>query len=356
MIFLVLFAVIVAVAGLANPKYGFRKNNYKSYMWLCGALMLLISAFRTPYAGATDTYLYVQRYISLQDFDSFRDFYESDLGKRGFFLSEAGFYYVFWLFGHVIKSGQMAIIISSVLITVSTCLFIRRNSQDIPVSMIIYVCLGLFTFNMNGMRQAMAMSICLFAYEYVKQRRLVPFVLTILLAMMFHKTAVCFLPVFVLPKLKNSLGHWTFFILGLGVCLLSVNKIIDSYQELSGINYRDNGVADGGGLFVILLYLGAIALTLNRKRILEKTFTRVAFLATLTGFAAYITRYFGSGILERISYYYFYFPVLLIPEVFQEYNEKEHKVIKTYFVIGCVLLFAYRVWKSGFQSYKFFFM
>lgn len=356
MIYLISLAVIVAFSGFAPRRIGLQQNNYRNYIWLCGVLIAVLSAFRTPYTGTGDNYWYTMRYLYLQDYDSFADYYESYLSDYDFFSSEAGFYFTMWLFGRIFKDGQTVIIVSSLLITVATCFFIRRNSKDIPLSLTIYICLGLFTVNMNCMRQAMAMSICLFAYEFAKERKAIPFVLTVLLAMLFHKTAMCFLPMYFLPWMKNNLGSWLFFVVGLILCLLFVDRIIAGYYELSGEDYSDNSLATGGGLFVIMLYLGTIVLTLYRPRVLQRQSARTAMLATLAGFTAYISRFVGSGILERVSYYYFYFPILLIPEVFQELDEEEYKIIKIIFVVGAILLFIYRIWKGLFNNFTLFFL
>lgn len=356
MLYLILFAGIVAFLGVAPKKYGLQQNNYRNYIWICGALMAFMTMFRTPMTGTTDNYRYSLLYEVLQKYDSYQEYYDLHLADYDFFSSETGFYYTMWLFGHVFKDKQWIFVISSLFITVSTCIFIRRNSVNVPLSLTIYVCLGLFAFNMNGMRQAMAMSICLFAYEHAKNKKLIPFVLTVLAAMLFHKTAMCFFPMFFIPRLKNNLGSWVFYIFGLLACILFMDRIVMSYYELSGEDYSDTQAASGGGLFVILLYLGAIALTVYKSHILERPSARAALLATLTGFAAYITRFIGSGIMERISYYYFYFPILLIPEAFHDLEEEEYNVVMMYFVVGALLLFSYRIWNSGFKNFEFFFM
>ncbi len=355
MIYLILLAMIVAFAGFAPPRYGLQQNNYRNYIWICGFLILFVTATRGLHVGA-DSYGYARLYKTLQTYDSFADYYDERLSDYDLLSSEAGFYFTMWLFGHVFKDGQMALVISSVLITVATCFFIRRNSKDIPLSLTIYVCLGLFTFNMSGMRQAMAMSICLFAYEFAKNRKLVPFVLTVLLAMLYHKTAMCFFPMFFLPRLKNNLGSWLFYVFGLAMCLLFVDKIIAGYYELSGEDYGDVAASTGGGLFVVLLYLGAIVLTIYKSHVLQRVSARTAMLATLAGFTAYVSRYIGSDILERISYYYLYFVMLLIPETFQELDEKEYKIIKIFFIIGALALFAYRLQNSLFKNFDFYFV
>ena len=356
MIYLLSLALIVAFAGFAPPRYGLQQNNYKKYIWVCGVLIAVLSALRTPFTGSGDGYSYVRHYEHLQEYQTFGEYYDLFMADYDLLSSEAGFYYTMWLLGHVFKDGQTAIIVSSLLITVATCIFIYRNSVDVPLSLTIYVCLGLFTFNMDGMRQAMAMSICLFAYEFAKNKKLIPFVLIVLLAMLYHKTAMCFFPMYFLPRLKNNLGSWVFYIFGLILCLLFVDKIIAGYYELSGEDYSENVAAEGGGLFVVLLYLGTIVLTLYKSNIMKRDSARIAFLATLAGFTAYLARYIGSDILERVSYYYFYFPILMIPEVFQELDDEEYKIIKFIFICGCVMLFTYRVWNSGFRFFRFYFI
>ena len=356
MVYLVSLALIVAFAGYAPPKYGLQQNNYKNYMILCGFLIAVLSAFRSPYVGSGDSYAYVSMYKRLQTYESFKEYYDIYMADYDFLSSEAGFYYFMWILGHVFKDGQMALISSSILITWATCRFIRRNSVDAPLSLTIYVCLTMFMFNMQGMRQAMAMSICLFAYEFAKNRKLIPFVLTVLLAMLFHKTAMCFLPVYFLPKLKNTIGNWIFYIFGLMLCLLFVDEIIAGYYEISGEDYSHGAAMSGGGLFVVLLYLGAIVLAIYKYKMLERTSVRTALLGSLVGLVAYIARYTNNQILERISYYYYYFLILLIPEVIQELEGEEHKFIKVFFVIGAVLLFAYRTWDGSFRYFTFFFL
>ena len=346
----------MAFAGYASPKFGLRQNNYKNYLILCGFLIAALSSLRSPYVGTGDNYAYMRRYEILQNYENFKSYYNEHMADYDLLSSEAGYYYTMWLFGHFLKDGQWVFVISSLLVTVATCRFIRRNSVDIPLSLVIYVCLGLFTFNLNGMRQAMAMSICLFAYEYAKERKLTPFVLTVLLAMLYHKTAMCFFPMYFLPVLKNKLGSWVFYIFGLILCLLFVDRIIEGYYAISGEDYSDNGLATGGGLFVILLYVGAILLTLRRPALLQQTAIRTAFLATLAGFVAYISRFVGSGILERVSYYYFYFPMLLIPEAVQALDDQERKIVKLLFVLGSVALFIYRIYKGELRYFTLFFM
>ena len=71
---------------------------------------------------------------------------------------------------HSFSGGQWLLIFSGVVFSLSVCLFTYRNSKNPVISLMVFNCLGLFNFMVQGLRQAIAMSICLFAYEQCKKK------------------------------------------------------------------------------------------------------------------------------------------------------------------------------------------
>ena len=99
---------------------------------------------------------------------SWADYYNESGVEKGFQI------FVFGL-SRVFSESQWIIVISSLIYTVSICRFIYKNSEDVVLSCVMYVARGMMTFQMQGMRQAIAMSICLFAYEFASQKKLIKF-------------------------------------------------------------------------------------------------------------------------------------------------------------------------------------
>jgi len=62
----------------------------------------------------------------------------------------------------------------------------------------------------------------------------------------------------------------------------------------------------------------------------------------LLGLATYILRYTEVVIAERISYYFTFGQMALLPAVLQNLSKKEQLYVKILLVILCVLLFVYR--------------
>lgn len=352
---LVGLALFVFLLGITPETVGLRRQNYKPYLIFTGIIITLVMGLRTYRTGSPDTYQYMFRFSEMTQRSSFLPFFEEKLEEYEFLVSESGYYFYTFLLSRVFNDPQIFLLISSAIITGCICRFIYHNTSDAPLALLIYICLGLFTFNMNGLRQALAMSVCLVSYEFVKKRKLVYFVLTILLAMQFHKTAICFVPVYFLPMLEKGKGNIFLYFVCLIICLFSVDWFVETYNAFSGEEYVSEGSADGGGLSVILIYIASIGLTLFKHKSLNKPHIRVTFYMVTAGFAAYVTRYFSNQILERISYYYFFFTLLLVPNIFEELSEKERQLIRYIFCGAALALFAIRVSKGLFANYKLFF-
>ena len=356
MLYLIGLGVAVVVFGFAPPKYGLRQNNYKNYTILCGFLIAIIMGLRHPVTGSPDTWAYTVLYRNLGNFKDFSIYYDLYLDKADFIFSEWAFYYCTWLLTRVFRDPQFLILTTSVFITFSVCRFIRRNSKNVPLALMIYVCLGMFTFNMNGMRQAVCMAICLFAYEPAKKRKLIPYLIIVFIAMQFHKSAVFFAPVYLLPILKNTKGNWIVFTMGMVLFLMFSNQLFPWFNEATGKEYTSGNAATGGGLFVILLYLMGIALTILCPHALEEKNNSVALFGTIVGLTSYVSRFIYHDMMERFSYYYFYFLILLIPAAIDSLDDEEHKIVKMMFIAFALLLFSYRTVTGEFRHFTLFFL
>lgn len=355
MIYLLSVALLVWLLGLTDERTALKQNNYKYYLYIAGTLVALVMGLRSQHTGSTDTWMYCRFFKGMSNYPSFWDYYNANLSESSFIFSEAGFYFFSWLISRITSQEQVLVFVTSAFITLSACRFIYKNTRDVPTGLLIYFCLGLFTFNMNGMRQAMAMSICLWNYEFVKQRKFIRFTLIILLAMLFHKTAICFSVVYFLPLLKEGKLNIFWYLCGMGVFLFSMDWFIETFNAFTGEDYLVENAAEGSGLTVLMIYVTCIILGLIMIDSLKKRHIRTAYLGVLAGFIIYISRFFFNMILERLSYYFFYFSMLLIPNLFDELEERERMVVKLLFGLGAIVLLWYRVRSGSFSNFRLFF-
>ncbi len=103
-----------------------------------------------------------------------------------------------------------------------------------------YLPLGVFFFlimylalDMNVVRQGVALSIALYSYTFIKEKRIIPFLFFGVLAFFFHKSAVLITPLFLFAFLKRFPGP--FFQLALFIFFIFLGQLIlDKLISISG--------------------------------------------------------------------------------------------------------------------------
>ena len=137
--------------------------------------------------------------------------------------------------------GAVLIFISSVIIIGIYSLMVYRYSPMYLVSILLFVFLGDWTGSFNGIRQYLAAAIVFAGHRFILKRRFVPYLLTVLLAMLFHRTAaVMILPYFLFAR-KPDTTQFVILAAGAVIIRLSYAVIVDLIELYKGsiINWSD---------------------------------------------------------------------------------------------------------------------
>ncbi|MBQ3047951.1 MAG: EpsG family protein, partial [Clostridia bacterium] len=260
--------LIVFFALIKNNNTNVEKEN-KIFFILSAVVLILVAGLRSRYIGTSDTDSYATTFENLSAYTSFGSYFSGVYEKgKPFIFSEAAFHLFCYLLGKISSNPQLLILTTSAINILSALFFIKNNSKNTEISTIGYVCLGSFSFSMNGMRQALAMSMCLLGYEFVKRKKFIPFCLTIILATLFHKTAFVFLIVYFVYNMKWNKINVTFLLISLAAFVLFVNKIAAVFDELVDKNYSEEDSFSSGGYVSVLIYLLCIGITLLNQKLL----------------------------------------------------------------------------------------
>lgn len=106
---------------------------------------------------------------------------------------EIGYVLLCWVLERVFSSDRVLLLVLSVLILVPFCKSFEKETENPMIALMAFVALGMYMHAIIFWRQLVAMAILTFSYRFIRERRLVPFLLTVLLAMTFHKVSVVFL-------------------------------------------------------------------------------------------------------------------------------------------------------------------
>lgn len=111
---------------------------------------------------------------------------------------EIGFFALIKLAAVFTTDSWLMFLLSSVLTVGIAYLAIKRLSPNyVPQAFLLYL-LVLVPFTTNGMRQGIAMSIIFFAYSYILRGKSIKYLLTVVLASLFHTSAIVILPLYFL--------------------------------------------------------------------------------------------------------------------------------------------------------------
>ena len=324
------------------------KMKKRIYLTICGLCIIFVMGLRSRFSGSGDTNAYCNLFERIQKTGmGLLDVIDIRRSESGLLFSEEGFSVYVWLLANIFSNSQWLLIITAIIVTVCTLKFISKHSSDVVVSIVMYITLGLFTFNMNGLRQGVAMSFCLLAYDFIKDKKFIPFVLVILLAMSFHKSSLIFAFAYLLAYMKPKWNYIYAFIIALVLFVTFADDISFLYDSMTGEGYFGGDSFDSGGYIIVAIYLITIAVALLFNKKWDKSIF-LPLLLTIMGLSFYVIRYMSLQIYERISYYFFYFTILTLPAVISKFDGNSRLVINSMAIVLSIMLFFYRIYGGNF--------
>ncbi len=278
----------------------------KTYLLFAGICMTFMIGLRAPTNGSGDTMYYFRlwEYFSGLSFDAFIA-YSNTLDM------EIGYKLVTWVLSQFFANGQWLLFFSGMFMSIAVCSFIYKNCRNPMLALVVFNCLGLFNFMVQGLRQAIAMCICLWALELCKQRRFVKFLFLIALACTFHASALVFIPVYFICFKNFSKKNVVFFSLSLGIAIVCVPTLMNLVNLVIKDSYSVGNGSDSGGIVAILIYIAILVFALLSRSNHEKNFP-LFFCMAIAGLTCMILRRTTNGIIERISFYYAFSQMVLV--------------------------------------------
>ncbi len=325
----------------------------KIFLVVSSIILALFTGLRDQYTGS-DTLGYGTTFLTLRKYGDFWKAVElrAKNGEYGY-----GFWNRFW--GGITGNVNVYFTVTAAVFAVCLAIYIYKNSQNPFFSMILYVCTELFGFQMTGMRQAMAMAILLISIEFIKERKLICFLITVYIASLFHNSALSFALAYPIAYLKMNFKTFSLYSMGF-VFFAFYSKSITKYlMNRTSYDVYDNTTLNGlsdkmGGITVIgMLFLTIILCYIFNKQLLQNRFNALFFNLTIFSLLTYILRY-ANRIFERVSFYYQFAFIILLPNVIEAIpDDKTRKTVYTCAIALACALFFYRYQMKGTSYYGF---
>ena len=175
----------MAVFLLGHEFSGSKENKRLIYWGACGFLILIFTL--QDYSVSIDIAEYMRQWAIIPDLT----FPQMLVHKF-----EIGFVLLCRLLERTFASERVLLLAISILIMLPFCRSFEEETDNPMVALMAFVALGMYMHAIIFWRQLVAMAILTFSFRYIRKRKHIPFLLTVLAAMSFHKVAVVFIPLY----------------------------------------------------------------------------------------------------------------------------------------------------------------
>lgn len=318
---------ILAAYGI--KKYTLRISNNKKISFYSCIVMLpfwFVTCFR--YQVGTDYTTYTELYATIIPNGS----YESD------FL----FSILVKLCVNFFNNKHLIIVFIGSLIIFLMGGFIEKNSKNIILSIVLFFLSGTFSISLNLMKQMLATVIWLNSLKYIKERKIVPYLIILLIAAGFHGIAflyffLYFFYEYLVPIKKSFPVFMAIIYIFSGQIRKVIITVARRFNFYYGYFYNlyDKRQASGAlltiNIFAFVLIFLCIQNSQKKGLHLEKDFNFYYNMQFLCLVFSVLMPIFPNG--ERIVYLLIPLQIVSIPAVLQNIENKKRRYIITILTI-----------------------
>ena len=344
MFFLILFGFVFL---LLRPS----PQNKKTFCILATLQWVLLSGLRDKSVGA-DTLTYKLYFDAAKRYrwdDLWENFvsimFRNGEGKDpGYLMIERA--------AHIISDDyQVYLMLIGLFFTIPLGIWIYRNSKGPMISFLLYSTLFYAFFAITGHRQTIATAlVVLIGYRFVRDRKFLPFLLLILIALPIHKSSISYLPFFFLAHKKITKPYLACMFGFIASAFVLKGPMIGILGRFTGYEEYARQAQGAGtwtftGIMVIIL---GLAVWKHEAMIAENPDVTIYMNALLMAMV-FVPLTFVEAATMRVVQYYSLYIVLMIPEIISTFREKERYVLGYAATVMLILLFV-----SNEQYYVFF--
>lgn len=319
------FLVIMLFSGLHYARKDYLVTDYYEDFFF-NALIL----FAILFAGF--------RYKIGNDYDSYGTIYKEIAKEPLSTYVEPGFAYVCYFMGLIGIKVQGMFLLFSALTILLMGVTLKKHSVNPLFSFLLLLLIPIYYFGiMDSIRQHFALSLVFYSVRFIIDKKFLKFLLIVLFAALFHKTALIILPVYFLAHLNYNrfilIGGLIIVVIYPITSLLEDNILLVDYAQY--LNSKPSELASGLSLMV-RLSLFFIVLFLKDKA--EDDNDKVVINIYLLGVILYFAT-ISTEALSRISFYLIIFEIIAIVNVFHKFVRSDKLQLSGLYLAFCSIMF-----------------
>lgn len=253
------------------------------------------------------------------------------------------------IFGYKV---QIFLAITAFICLIGVINYIKKNSKNYLLSIFIYITFNFYIFTFSGLRQAIAMSILMLSFEFVKKRKFVKFLLMVILASLFHKSALIFLVVYFIANVKINKKYIVYATSIAAILFIFKSFIVDIMINLGGYSvYAD--VAGGDGYTLLFTFIIMFIFSMLSYKNVDKE-NAIWYNCLLIAIYIQILATANASISRLVNYFSIVI-IVLLPNVIESIPSKSKRIlIKMLVIILLTGFYIYSLNNLIYNPYYFF--
>lgn len=226
----------------------------------------------------------------------------------------------------------------------------KKNCKYYDISLLLFLCLGMYFSSLNIVRQWMSIAVLLKLYSILDEKFGIKHVLLVTLSFMCHYTSIFSIPIIVICKkitkektriillvvfiaLKFSINNLTSIILNL---ISNITFFEKYFKYFSKPNYMNASFL--WPVILLIIYISYLFLLRNKMTFIDKCENRKINVWLNILVFAFGFQLLGMNIdlMERMSHYFYPIIILLIPKICEHVKNKNNRKI----VFAAILIFS----------------
>lgn len=288
----------------------------KIFMILVTVQLIIINGFRHIQVG-NDTYRYERSFFIARDINNLFNLFELDY--------EVGYQLIQKIVTIFTNNFNNWLLIIAVFSFISLALFFKKYSDGIFMSYILFITMGFYDFSFSGIKQSIAITILLWSYKYIIDKKIGKFLICVFIASSIHLSALVFIPAYFIGNLKWKKYHILLVSVMYSVVYLFRYQIgrmltVIYYEESTQILNKYVSTGSIGGLALFLLATLIIGFIIynpikhqDRENIVLFNLIIIAFfIQSLSSF---------SYLFTRLNMFYLIFITIYIPKIIKNMSK-----------------------------------
>ncbi|WP_097014276.1 EpsG family protein [Anaerocolumna aminovalerica] len=231
------------------------------------------------------------------------------------------------------------------------CLFfilttVKKYSKDVWLSLIFFLSFPLFYLNsLSVIRLFSALAISFYGFKYIEKKNFIHYLITIVIASLFHRSALIALAFYFLKDIKLKTNKLIFILALLPIFSNLINIAVVKFLPRYSVYTKATTVQEGTKAILVFIFIGVISLLFREKIIKNDPNANIYYNLFYVGLCIYLM-FFKQGTMgHRLGLYGTIYSLLLIPKILSLFgNKKEKTLIKFLVYLFCIVSFVFTVY------------